>query len=61
MTIATGFVTAEWICTRCGVTNRKLLPPGVTATKDACVSCHARHEVEVETRPVRWRAKPLGK
>jgi hypothetical protein len=54
-------VTAEWICTRCGVTNRKLLPRGVTQTRDACVSCHAKHEIEVELRPVRWRARPLGK
>jgi hypothetical protein len=61
MTTATSFVTAEWICTRCGVTNRKLLPPGVTRAEDACVTCHARHEIEADARPVRWRARPAGK
>ncbi|HXJ31696.1 MAG TPA: hypothetical protein VNG35_13710 [Gemmatimonadales bacterium] len=61
MTTATDSVTAEWICTRCGVTNRKLLPRGVTQTRDACVSCHAKHEIESDPRPVRWRARPLGK
>ena len=61
MTTATDFVTAEWICTRCGVTNRKRLPRGVTKTFDACVSCHTKHEIEVEPRPVRWRARALDR
>lgn len=61
MTTATSSVTAEWICTRCGVTNRKLLPAGVTRATDACVTCHARHEIEADARPVRWRARPAGK
>jgi hypothetical protein len=61
MTTATTFVTAEWICTRCGVTNRKLLPPGVTRTEDACVTCRTKHTIEADERPVRWRARPAGK
>jgi hypothetical protein len=58
MTIATIFETAEWICTRCGSTNRKLVPAGVTQTADACVTCHTEHVIEAEDRPVRWRARP---
>ena len=50
--------TAEWICTRCGSTNRKLVVAGVTATVDACVTCHAKHDIAIEARPVRWSARP---
>jgi hypothetical protein len=50
--------TAEWICTRCGSTNRKLVPPGATRTTDECVSCHALHDLEADSRPVRWQARP---
>jgi hypothetical protein len=55
MTMAT---TAEWICTRCGSTNRKLVPDGVTRARDECVTCHARHQIEADPRPVRWNARP---
>ncbi|HKV74091.1 MAG TPA: hypothetical protein VJN95_06205 [Gemmatimonadales bacterium] len=48
--------TAEWICTRCGATNRKLVPGNVTATTDKCVTCHAAHDVKEGARPVRWDA-----
>jgi DNA-directed RNA polymerase subunit RPC12/RpoP len=48
--------TAEWICTRCGATNRKLVPLRTTSTEDRCVTCHAEHLVELDARPVRWRA-----
>jgi hypothetical protein len=61
MTTATSLVTAEWICTRCGVTNRKLVPRGVTRATDACVTCHTRHEIEPDLRPVRWRARPAAR
>ena len=54
-------MTAEWICTRCGSTNRKLVDDHVTSAIDKCVSCHARHEIEADTRPVRWRAKVAAK
>jgi transcription elongation factor Elf1 len=53
--------TAEWICTRCGSTNRKLVDDQVTSATDKCVSCHARHDIEADSRPVRWRAKVTAK
>ncbi len=53
--------TAEWICTRCGSTNRKLVPAGARRAADECVTCHTRHELEPEERPVRWRARPTGR
>jgi hypothetical protein len=49
--------TAEWICTRCGATNRKLVPLRATSVVDRCVTCHAGHIVEVDERPVRWKAR----
>lgn len=53
--------TAEWICTRCGSTNRRLVLAGATRAADACVTCHARHELRPDERPVRWQARPAGK
>lgn len=50
-------VTAEWQCTRCGATNRKLVPRGATAVTDRCVSCHLKHDVTPDRRPVRWNAR----
>lgn len=52
-------VTAEWICTRCGSTNRKLVDAGVTHAVDRCVHCRMRHEIDADTRPVRWKSRPL--
>lgn len=49
-------VTAEWICTRCGSTNRRLVPAGATRAEDVCLGCHTRHEIVADDRPVRWRA-----
>ena len=54
-------VTAEWICTRCGSTNRRLVPAGVTTAEDSCVMCHTPHLIEAESRPVRWRAVSKGR
>jgi hypothetical protein len=54
MTVAA--TTAEWICTRCGATNRKLVPLRTTQTADRCVSCHSSHQVRLDERPVRWKA-----
>ncbi|MGE0441145.1 MAG: hypothetical protein AB7L66_14510 [Gemmatimonadales bacterium] len=51
------FVTAEWLCTKCGVSNRKFVPVGTPATEDRCVSCRARHVVWPSDRPVRWNAE----
>jgi len=53
--------TAEWICTRCGSTNRKLVPQRVARAEDVCLTCHTKHEIEADARPVRWRARPAGK
>lgn len=50
-------ITAEWICTRCGTTNRRLVPEGTRETADRCINCGARHEVQEGERPVRWDAK----
>lgn len=50
-------VTAEWNCTRCGTTNRKLLDADATTTADRCVHCKARHVVTRGERNVRWEAK----
>jgi hypothetical protein len=55
--MATPATTAEWICTRCGATNRKLVPLGTTQIADRCVTCHAEHLVEPDVRPVRWKAR----
>jgi hypothetical protein len=55
MTVAA--TTAEWICTRCGATNRKLVPIKLTRSADRCVSCHAKHLIELDERPVRWNAR----
>ena len=46
----------EWICTRCGATNRKLVPAQLDRVADRCVTCHARHVVTRDERPVRWDA-----
>jgi hypothetical protein len=49
--------TAEWICTRCGTSNRKLVPADTTRTLDRCTHCRAKHIVEPDVRPVRWLAR----
>ena len=53
----TTYGSAEWICTRCGTTNRKLVPPGAQSAEDKCMSCHTKHTIEAAERPVRWSAK----
>ena len=50
-------VTAEWNCTRCGSTNRKLVPADTTSTRDRCNHCRAWHIIEPDERPVRWNAR----
>lgn len=50
-------ITAEWQCTRCGATNRKLIPARQTETRDHCVHCGLRHVVRRDARPVRWQAE----
>ncbi len=55
--MSTAATTAEWICTRCGATNRKLVALRTSHTSDRCVTCHTRHVVEPGVRPVRWNAR----
>ncbi len=52
--------TAEWVCTRCGSTNRKLVPMGTDEMVDKCVSCKTAHLIRAGERPVRWDAKLAG-
>ncbi len=49
-------VTAEWQCTRCGSTNRKLVPAAAETAVDRCVTCHLEHVLRPSERPVRWLA-----
>lgn len=55
MTVAA--VTAEWLCTRCGSTNRRLVAAETARVEDRCHHCGARHIVEPGERPVRWDAR----
>lgn len=48
--------TAEWNCTKCGVTNRKLVRVHDAEVEDRCVTCHVKHIVREDARPVRWQA-----
>jgi hypothetical protein len=48
--------TAEWECTACGSTNRRLVNEGVSRAEDRCCSCRRRHVIVEDERPVRWRA-----
>lgn len=50
-------VTAEWLCTRCGMTNRKLVPADAAGAEDRCQHCRARHDISPGTRPTRWMAE----
>jgi hypothetical protein len=61
MTSIPAEVTAEWICTRCGSTNRRLVPAGVTRAEDVCLRCHTPHEIQADARPVRWVARATHK
>jgi len=49
--------TAEWQCTRCGSTNRRLVPTDVSESRDRCVTCHQKHVIARQERPVRWAAR----
>ena len=50
-------ITAEWNCTRCGVTNRKLVAVGDSEVNDRCVHCGLRHRVRPGETSVRWSAQ----
>ncbi len=49
--------TAEWQCTQCGSTNRKLVTIETREVRDRCVTCRAKHVVVPGDRPVRWNAR----
>ncbi len=49
--------TAEWTCTVCGVTNRRLVADDAAEAEDRCVSCRTVHRVTKDPRPVRWQAQ----
>jgi hypothetical protein len=49
--------TAEWNCTNCATTNRKLVPFGTAEVKDRCVHCRTHHVVTIGDRPTRWEAR----
>jgi DNA-directed RNA polymerase subunit RPC12/RpoP len=50
-------VTAEWLCTRCGTSNRKLVTEEADQAVDRCQHCRARHIIRRGQRPVRWDAE----
>jgi hypothetical protein len=50
-------VTAEWLCTKCGSTNRQFVLVGTPAANDKCVSCGAKHVIWPGDRPVRWNSE----
>jgi hypothetical protein len=50
-------LTAEWNCTRCGTTNRKLVPLTEERATDRCAHCRTWHTIELDTRRVRWLAR----
>lgn len=50
-------VTAEWLCTRCGTSNRKLVAEGTEQARDRCQHCRAPHLITAGQRPVRWDAE----
>ncbi len=50
-------ITAEWNCTSCATTNRKLVSSDTAEFQDRCVHCKTRHLVTVGDRPTRWEAR----
>lgn len=48
--------TAEWQCSKCATTNRKLVQVTATEAIDKCVSCKSKHKIAEDGRPVRWNA-----
>lgn len=50
-------MTAEWLCTACGSSNRRLVADAETAVEDRCYTCKTPHVLEPSDRPVYWRAR----
>jgi acetyl-CoA carboxylase beta subunit len=55
--MTTTALTAEWLCTKCGASNRKLVMSEITDTVDRCYHCKAAHEIRAAERKVYWTAK----
>jgi len=51
--------SAEWICTKCGTTNRLLCQADSARETDRCISCHQKHAIAPGERPVRWEATAI--
>ena len=51
-------MTAEWKCTACSATNRRLVAPTETEVRDRCYTCKAKHVVARPERPGFWAARP---
>ena len=51
--------SAEWICTKCGTTNRKLIRPSMLTHSDRCITCKQQHTIVPGKRPIRWEATRL--
>ena len=49
--------SAEWQCTQCGVTNRRLVPKDAREAADRCMHCGRKHKLRIDARPVRWNAE----
>lgn len=49
--------TAEWYCTRCATTNRKLVPSDALQARDRCVHCKTKHVI-APTKHTSWKASP---
>jgi hypothetical protein len=47
--------TAEWHCTHCATTNRKLVPSDTVEVRDRCVHCKTKHVIAPATRSS-WKA-----
>ena len=50
-------MTAEWKCTACSATNRKLVAPDDTEARDRCYTCKAKHVISRPDRPTFWSAR----
>ena len=49
--------TAEWYCTQCATTNRKLVPSDTVEVRDRCVHCKKKHIISPAQR-TSWKAAP---
>ena len=50
-------MTAEWLCTACGASNRRLVHEDDREVHDRCFTCKTAHVIEPSDRPVYWRAR----